>query len=589
MSSIESAGYWADILRKNLLTVARLDEGTDPEQIIDEAILTAPRRGSARDGLAREIAALVYTDLQPDSLGPIIQYEKDIVRLRPLAEKQRKDAIVKATEHNEKHNWVKRILKQQGPWNELEDPLSLNGASSVPMPVEISDPESLAPFLAHLRNKGTHQALGTTKSDQKGELGTEPYYDVEFIEFEKGVLYSDGRVDLCKMVTGPRNIGDLMESLKPNDFSKHFLLGNNITGPTGADAIASFIEDLPDRMETWYLAGNCIDATSFARLVDSMVKSPVITNVWLKRNPLGSSSAKNVFRLITQCPSLRTLDLDQTELGDAGVAELFSLLADHDQALPLRHLYLNATGIGKRACEQIGRYLGLPSCKLISLFLSNNPIGSGVAALAPGIASNQSLERLCLQSCGLSDKPTAALLSALKNHNLKTLDLGQSYATEDLGMRYNWLTDSAPFVDLVKSSSSLQYLNVSYAPMTQESVNALLQAVAASKTMLSLERQARPLLRGDPNAVRAGQEGVRLTKSVRDRLQANVMEEYGVDYEEFSAGQKRFLISPQDVRLIDSVYRNRDSGKARRGLMKLDKLWADGDETLRMVQEGTFD
>lgn len=586
MSTIESANYWADVLRKNLLIAARLSEGSDTEEIIDEAILTAPRRGSARDDLARETAALVYPNLPQGSLATIIQYEKDIVRLRPLAEEQRKRAIAEATEHNEKHNWIKRILRQQGPWNELEDPLSLNGASSLPMPVEVSNPESLAPFFAHLRNKGTHQVLDIEKKDHKGEPGTEPYYDVEFIEFEKGVLYSDGRIDLCKMVTGPHNIGDLMESLKPNDFSKHFLLGNNIIGPTGADAIASFIEEFPNRMETWYLAGNCIDATSFARLVDSMVKSPVITNVWLKRNPLESSSAKNVFRLITQCPSLRTLDVDQTELGDEGVAELFSLLADHDQALPLRHIYLNATGIGKRACEQIGRYLALPSCGLISLFMSNNPIGPGVAALASGVASNHSLERLSLQSCGLSDEPTAALLSALKQHPLKTLDLGQSYATEDLGMRYNWLTDSAPLVDLVRTSPSLQYLNVSYAPMTQESVNALLQAVAASASMLSLERNARPLIRGDPTAVRAGQEGVRLTKAVRDRLQANVMEVHGVDYEEFSTGHKRFLISPQDVRLIDSVYRNRDAGKARRGLMKLDKWWADGDETLKMVQEG---
>lgn len=66
---------------------------------------------------------------------------------------------------------------------------------------------------------------------------------------------------------------------------------------------------------------------------------------------------------------------------------------------------------------------------------------------------------------------------------------------------------------------------------------------------------------------------------------ANVHREYGVDYDEFEAGGKRFLMSPQDVRLIDSVYRNRDSGKARRGLMRLEKVWAEGDETLKMVQQ----
>jgi hypothetical protein len=180
------------------------------------------------------------------------------------------------------------------------------------------------------------------------------------------------------------------------------------------------------------------------------------------------------------------------------------------------------------------------------------------------------------------------VVSAFRDHqSIKALDFGQSFATEDLGMRYNWLTNSAPFVDLVKISSSLQYLNISYAPMSQESINLLLQAVATSPSMLLLGRQARPLLRGDPTAVRAGQEGVRLTKVVRDQLQANVLKQYGVDYEEFSAEHKRFLTSPPDVRLIDSVYRNRAAGQARRGLAKLDKVWADGDETLRMVAGDT--
>ncbi len=64
------------------------------------------------------------------------------------------------------------------------------------MPVEQSDQNSLAPFFAHLRNGGTHER------DQHGDAGAsgiEPYYNTELIELEKGVLYADGRVDLCKM------------------------------------------------------------------------------------------------------------------------------------------------------------------------------------------------------------------------------------------------------------------------------------------------------------------------------------------------------------------------------------------------------
>lgn len=130
------------------------------------------------------------------------------------------------------------------------------------------------------------------------------------------------------------------------------------------------------RIESWYLAGNRIDTTSFTCLVDAMIKSPVVTNVWLKRKPLGPESAQDIFRLITQSLCLSTLDLDQTERGDEGVATLFSLLATYNQGLPLRHIYLNATGIGHLACAQINAYLSLPSCGL-----SHAPVQALLAAL----------------------------------------------------------------------------------------------------------------------------------------------------------------------------------------------------------------
>lgn len=58
-------------------------------------------------------------------------------------------------------------------------------------------------------------------------------------------------------------------------------------------------------------------------------------------------------------------------------------------------------------------------------------------------------------------------------------------------------------------------------------------------------------------------------------------------YQEFSADHKRWLVNDKtDVRKIDSVYRNRDAGLARRGLKKLDKWWDEGDETLSMVAKG---
>ena len=475
----------------------------------------------------------------------------------------------------------------------MNDPLSLEGAPSLPMPVEQSDKESLAPFFAHLRNGGTHEHNGeASAASNKATTGTEPYYDTELIEFNKGVLYADGRIDLCKMVTGPSNIGDLMESLKPNTFSKHFLLGNNIIGPTGAKAIAQFIDEFPNRFETWYLAGNCLDAVSFSILVDSMVESTSITNVWLKRNPLGPGAAKNVFRLISQTPNLRTLDLDQTELGGAGVAELFGLLAIHASAHPLalRNIYLNACGIGEKACKRIAQFLKSPHCTLEALYMSSNPVGHAAAELATGLNANKTLKRLSLQSCGLKDEDVIVLTEALKNNDsLTAVDIGQHYATEDLGMRYNWITEksSTALANLIKTTN-LQYLNISYTPMPQSAVNNVLEAVTHSKSLLWFH--AKPLVTGgkDFHSVKTGQEYARLYKLARERLHENVKKQYDVDYVHFENEHKRFLISPKDVRFIDSVYRNRDAAAARRGLKRLDKWWDEDDETLQRVQDGTL-
>ena len=594
--------YWTALIRKNLTTAHEISlTDSDAEDTstlsIDEEVMNAPRRKTARDALAKDIAARLHQAPSPDSLAPVIQYEKDIVLLRSLVLNQRRSAIAKASERNDRFNWIKRIGKQ-GPWDQFADPLSLEGAPALPMPVEQSDKESLAPFFAHLAGDGTHEPTSAKEGHGGFTTGAEPYYNTELIEFEKGVLYSDGRIDLCKMGTGPRNIGDLMQSLKGNTFSKHFLLGNNIIGPTGAQAIADFIHEFPKKFETWYLAGNCIDGTSFRKLVDAMVASPAITNVWLKRNPLGPGAAKDVFRLITQTPNLRTLDLDETELGDEGVAELFGLLAGWDgtASLPLCNIYLNACGIGEKACKEIARWIGSSACPLESLYMSNNPVGDAVTELAAGLKDNTALRRLSVQSCGLKDSGVIALANAIANHpSLTVLDIGQAYATEDLGMRYNWLTDTCvpALVDLINTNSKVLYLNLSYTALTQSGLNSLLAAVSTSPSLLWF--QAKISTAGgkggrDAEAVKAGQEGARLYKLARERLHANVAKAYGgMEYVRFENEERRFLVSPRDVRFIDSVYRNRDAGAARRGEKRLVKWWEEGDETLARVAEGSLE
>ena len=62
-----------------------------------------------------------------------------------------------------------------------------------------------------------------------------------------------------------------------------------------------------------------------------------------------------------------------------------------------------------------------------------------------------------------------------------------------------------------------------------------------------------------------------------ERIGANIRRLYGgIDVAHFDAEEKRWLISPKDVRLIDSAYRKSDAGLARRGQLTLKKVWEDG-------------
>ena len=85
--------------------------------------------------------------------------------------------------------WSQKIANQ-GPWDEVNDPLPLEGPTSLPMPVEISDEESLKPFFKYLESNTAFEHDGDKR---------EPFYETDMLEFNKGVVYVDGRMDLCKM------------------------------------------------------------------------------------------------------------------------------------------------------------------------------------------------------------------------------------------------------------------------------------------------------------------------------------------------------------------------------------------------------
>lgn len=492
--------------------------------------------------------------------------------------------------------WIGRV-KSQGPWNQQRTPKELQGAPSLPMPVSIASPESLFPCFDHISKNGTHLPL--LNGGHQYKLDTEQHYGIPYIEFEKGVIYEDRRVDLCKMVLGPTNIDGLLDSLEENEFIEHFLLGNNIIGPAGCRRIGRFLKDHPDRMDTWYLAGNCIDAKGFDRMAANLAESKA-TNIWLKRNPLGPESVRNLELLIKTSKSLRTLDLDQTELGDDGVTQLFDALHSHDSPEPytIQHLYMNAIGIGPQAAASINRFLLSPLCKLKSLYLSNNPLGDdGVTALCQGLGQNATLERLMLSSVGMTTFGAKRVFTSLKGHStLMTFDVAQSYATKDLGAHFNHIGDGATeaISDFIRLTPNLRLLDLSYTALSYKSIQEIVvygvlrSASLCSfpiSTIIDLGPASSQASEAEKEEQKARTGLKRLQTRIKKRLEVNIEEFYpDMSLENFHNDELRWLKGPkEDLRKIDSVYRNRDAGLARRGLKILEKWWSDGDDTLDEV------
>ena len=211
------------------------------------------------------------------------------------------------------------------------------------------------------------------------------------------------------------------------------------------------------------------------------------------------------------------------------------------------------------------------------MYLSANPVGNvGANSLAKGLAKKTSLLRLALASCGLESTSAKSILQALKGHpRLMALCMSQTFATEDLGMRYKYLEDEVAdsVKALVSNCKTLRMLELGMTGMTLSALESILEGVLRSETLVFCSAKS---------VYRKVSTQVKLP--VKERLKVNIRQLYrGIDVACFDAEEKRWLISPKDVRLIDSAYRNRDAGLARRGQLLLKKVWQDGMETVRSV------
>ena len=528
------------------------------------------RRNKSQRPLAIQLARILWPELT-DTVA-IIRYESLTSVAKTVVRNKQKARLAPKSQG--------LLLNIQGPWaGQTLDPVDLKGPTAIPMPVEIGKAEDFAPIFGFLAHESFEDGKHSGFKPNFDLLRKNEQYtgDVPLLEFPRGIIYEDGRLDLCKKVVGPTHIGKLMESLEANNEIRHFLLGNNAISTTGAKRIAEFIQKYPDRMETWYLAGCHITDHGLSLLVPQMITSSTITNLWFKRNPFGPKSGALLATLVLQTPNLRTLDLETTELGDEGVRQFIESITGHASAL--RNLYLNANGIGERACASLGRYLADPNCALESLFLSTNPIGdAGMLLLAPGLAKNKTLKRFMCASSGITSKGLSYLASAITaDHQLQTLDIGASQTTKAHAQKFNYFDDSS--VDALKSlimTPSLRWLTVGGTIMSVRGVEEIRAAVGRSE-LVFFHMHAHRTHSGVPAPKSCSLE-------IRQQLaknQAKYFPQYKSYNEFLDSDDCRFLRNTSDVRKIDSMYRTQDK---RLGL-PMDAAWEKGDPTWKLIVE----
>lgn len=352
----------------------------------------------------------------------------------------------------------------------LDRPVSAHVSEPEPEPVVPCSLADLDPLLTHLR------------ADAPVSVQT---------AFNKGTLTTDGRLDLCKQVVGPRGVAPLLEAMKMSQRVRRLLLGNNIVGDGGASAIADYIRGGAQApLECWYIAGNRIGPGGVAEVCDALADDTHVTSLWLKRNPLKAAGMAPLAALLRANRTLEVLDVVNCGLLDEGLAVLLGGLRGDGANKTLKHLYLGTNGVSARSAPLLADYIAT-DCALESLYLSCNRLGDeGVEVIARALAANRSLRRFSLASNRVGPKGAAALSRALAEHpTLALLDLGFTKATVAVGELGNYVGDEGArsLAEMLVTNASLRVLDLLHNYIGQPGVNHLRAALSVNRTLVSMQ------------------------------------------------------------------------------------------------------
>jgi len=509
-----------------------LEAGLD----VGDSGVVAPRTGGAEDkatGSARALARELFPSSDEHRTRSYVRYGQLIARLRSAFVEQQE--LERDRDAHASLNPFRRVRLSGN--RDLFDkllsvPPSVEVMKPTPMPVTIAPESELQPVFAHLRS----------------DTATE----IEIQTFDRGAVYSDGRIDMCKQVVGPTYIGQLTQAVTASTEVQHLLLGNNVVGDSGATAIAEMVRARSSTVpiETLYLAGNEFTATGAAALADALTSDTAVTSLWLKRNPLGPAGVKHIAAMLRTNPTIEVLDLVNTAAGDEGVASLFDALR---QNTSLRVLYLDANAITATGARAIADYFDYIKSEgrvgLTGLFLGINRLGDdGAIAVAHAVKGYQPLQQLDLGSNRIESGGLRSILDAAATINsLQFLGLGLYKSTSDMGELPNYF-DGEGFdllTNFVRTQHNVSVLDLKDTNLRPDGWQAFVDALQQNPRIVHLAFT---------------QFGLTLPREIHEQisqvLRRNVAARFGLTLEAFRNDELRYLKQPEHVRNIDSIYRN---------------------------------
>nr|AAP92143.1 leucine-rich repeat protein N4C [synthetic construct] len=270
----------------------------------------------------------------------------------------------------------------------------------------------------------------------------QPYARLEYLDLNWNDLTEAGMKDLASV-------------LRSNPSLRELDLSNNKLGDAGVRLLLQGLLDPGTRLENLDLNESDLTEAGLKDLASVLRSNPSLRELTLSNNKLGDAGVRLLLQgLLDPGTRLEKLDLDQTDLTEAGMKDLASVLRSNPS---LRELSLSSNKLGDAGVRLLLQGLLDPGTRLEKLDLNQNDLTEAdLKDLASVLRSNPSLRELSLSNNKLGDAGVRLLLQGLLDPGtrLEQLVLYDIYWSEEMEDRLQALEKDKPSLRVISAAQA---------------------------------------------------------------------------------------------------------------------------------------